>query len=189
MRLRWGWVVAALVLGALIVADRAGWGFYQGSDLSRYDGRTFRVAGVIDGDTLDLAVGDGGRVTTRVRLWGLNTPERARGERAAQPWAEEAAERARELAHGHTVTVSLEPHRLRGRYGRLLAYVTLPDGTVLNERLLAEGLAQADDRWPHRDQGRYAQLEAQARFEGRGLWFEAPPGIASGVGAADAPNP
>ncbi len=77
--------------------------------------------------------------------------------------------------------VRLEAHRLRGRYGRLLAYIVLPDGTVLNERLLSEGLAQADDRWPHRDMDRYRQLEDQAKREKRGLWFESPPGIAGGA--------
>ena len=172
-----------VVLAIAILADRSGWGFYQGSDLSRYDGQRFRVAGVIDGDTLDLAVADGDRPTTRVRLWGVDTPEAARDGRPAEPFAENATQRVRELAYGTTVAVTLEPHRPRGRYGRLLAYITLADGSVLNERLLAEGLARADDRWPHRAMGRYTQLQAQARHEGWGLWFEPPPGIAEGTQA------
>ncbi|MEM7626375.1 MAG: thermonuclease family protein [Planctomycetota bacterium] len=172
--------MATAALAGLILADRAGWGFYQGPDLSRYDGKTFRVAGVIDGDTLELAIKDGERPTTRVRLWGIDAPEVARDGRPSEPFADDATDRAQTLAYGTTVKLSLEPHRLRGRYGRLLAYVTLPDGTVLNERLLAEGLARAEDRWPHRAAGRYAQLEAQARHEGRGLWLSPLPGIVSG---------
>lgn len=170
------------LLVAVFLADRWGLLVYGGADAARYDGRTFNVVAVIDGDTLDLDAPDGRHATTRVRLWGINTPERARDGRPAQAGADAATERANALAYGQAVTVRLEPHRLRGKYGRLLAYVVLPDGTVLNERLLSEGLARADDRWPHRDMDRYAQLEDQAQREGRGLWFKPPPGIAGSAG-------
>ncbi|MEM6853667.1 MAG: thermonuclease family protein [Planctomycetota bacterium] len=169
-------VIVGLV--AVFLADRWGLLVYAGADAARYDGRTFRVVAVVDGDTLDLDTPDDGQPTTRVRLWGINTPEKARDGRPAQAGAAEASERAHALAFGQPVTVRLEPHRLRGKYGRLLVYVILPDGTVLNERLLSEGLARADDRWSHRDMDRYAQLERQAQREGRGLWFEPPPGTA-----------
>jgi len=170
-----------VLLVAVFLADRWGLLVYGGADAARYDGRPFRVVAVIDGDTLDLDVPDGRHAATRVRLWGIDTPEHARADRPAQPGADAATERATQLAFGQTVTVRLEPHRLRGRYGRLLAYILLPDGTVLNERLLSEGLARADDRWPHRDVDRYNQLEDQAQREKRGLWFEPPPGIRRGA--------
>lgn len=179
---RWGLVGVVVVLAVLLLADRWGVLLYGGADGTRYDRRVFRVAAVIDGDTLDLDVADGRSSTTRVRLWGIDTPELARDGRLAQPGAEAARRRVGELAFGRSVTVRLEAHRLRGRYGRLLAYVMLPDGTVLNERLLSEGLARADDRWPHREVQRYDQLEDQARREGRGLWFTPPPGIAGTPG-------
>lgn len=167
---------------AVFLADRWGLLVYGGADAARYDGRNFRVMTVVDGDTLALDAPDGQHATTRVRLWGINTPEKARDDRPAQPGAAEATQRATELAFGQTVGVRLEAHRLRDRYGRLLAYIVLPDGTVLNERLLSEGLARADGRWPHRDMDRYDQLEDQAKREKRGLWFEPPPGIVGGAG-------
>lgn len=173
------------MLAILFMADRRGMLLYGGADGTRYDRRVFRVAAVIDGDTLDLAVPDGRSATTRVRLWGIDTPELARDGRPAQPGAEAARRRADELAFDQSVTIHLQAHRLRGGYGRLLAYVVLPDGTVLNERLLSEGLARADDRWPHREVERYDRLEEQARREGRGLWFTPPPGIAGPGGGAD----
>lgn len=170
-------MLAVLLLVALFLADRWGVLVYGGAEATRYDGRSFDVVAVIDGDTLDLDVPDGSSATTRVRLWGINTPERGRQGRPAETGAEAATERTQELALGQRVTLRLEPHRLRGQYGRLLAYVVLADGTILNERLLSEGLARADDRWPHREVDRYAQLQRQAQREGRGLWFEPPPGI------------
>jgi len=68
------------------------------------------------------------------------------------------------------VTVYLEEHRTRGYYGRLLAYIQLPDGRFLNEVLLTEGFAYADLRFRHSFYNKYKQLEASARSEKRGLW-------------------
>lgn len=165
-------IVAVCVLAALVLADRHGWLLNEGGELAAYDGRWFEVARVIDGDTLDVAAPDGRSPVTRVRLWGIDTPELAdrREGRAAEPLAEEAAALARDLCAGRRVRLHLESHRLRGRYGRVLAYVELPDGARLNERLLEAGLAAADDRWPHRHVERYELLEQQARFEKLGLW-------------------
>lgn len=171
-------VGVAVLAVVLFMADRWGLLIYGGADATRYDGRVFRVAAVLDGDTIDLDSPDRRQATTRVRLWGIDTPELASRDRPAQPGAEAAAQWVRQRVDQTQVTVRLEPHRQRGRYGRLLAYVVLPDGTVLNERLLSAGLARADDRWPHRDLERYERLEQQAKREGRGLWFKPPPGVA-----------
>ena len=74
------------------------------------------------------------------------------------------------LTLGKKVTVYLEEHRTRGKYGRLLAYVQLPDRRFLNEVLLIEGFAYADLRFGHSFYNRYKQLEAAARSQKKGLW-------------------
>ena len=171
-------VLVVLALVALALADRSGWLLYDGSDVQRYDGQRFRVVRVVDGDTLIVdapdpaaAVGERrGSSTTRVRLWGINAPEMARDGRPAEPFAEAATDEARRLAEHTTVTLHLEPDRTRGGYGRLLAFVTLPSGESLGERLLVEGLAHADDRWPHAKLDRYDRLAEQARHDRRGVW-------------------
>jgi len=58
----------------------------------------------------------------------------------------------------------------RGKYGRLLAYVQLPDGRFLNEVLVAEGFAYADLRFRHIFYHKYPRLEASARSRKKGLW-------------------
>ncbi|MEX0745712.1 MAG: thermonuclease family protein [Phycisphaeraceae bacterium] len=164
-----------LLLGVLVLVDRAGLGLYQGDDVARYDGQRFRVAYVVDGDTLDVAAPDGDRATTRVRLWGIDTPESAwpeRGRPEPEPFASESSDFARDLVDGQWVTLELESHRVRGGYGRLLAYVTLDDDTSLNERMLEAGLAEADDRWSHRHVEHYDRLEREARAAGRGMWAQ-----------------
>lgn len=160
----------------LFFADRSGLLLHPGSDWARFHGQTHRVAGVVDGDTLDLAVRDGRRPTTRVRLWGVDTPELGRDGRPAERGAEAAWRRAEALALDRPVTLTLQRHRLRDRFGRVLAYVELPDGRMLGETLIAEGLSPADTRWSHDRLGRHTAREAEAKRRGVGLWTEADPG-------------
>jgi endonuclease YncB( thermonuclease family) len=68
----------------------------------------------------------------------------------------------------------LDPQRVRDAYVRVLAHVELLDGRSLNEALLEEGLARADDRWAHTRLTRYAQLELAARRAGAGVWTKPP---------------
>lgn len=167
--------VVALAVVLLIVAvalvDRAGGLLPVNDDWHRYHGRRFEVVRVIDGDTLDLRVRDRGYATTRVRLWGVDAPEIAHkpGD-VAEPGADAAAAYLRSQAQGATVVLRLQDHRLRGRYGRLLAYVVLPDGTDLNARLIGQGLAKADDRWGHDRAARYRALQREAKAAGLGVW-------------------
>jgi micrococcal nuclease len=140
-------------------------------DRTRYHGKAFDVVFVVDADTLDLDVPDGDGRTTRVRLLGIDAPEMH--DEAGRPayFAEEAAEFVRRQALGRRVTLYLEDDgRTRGNYGRLLAYVELPEGTMLNDELIAQGYAYADLRFRHSCYHRYSQLEASARALGKGLW-------------------
>jgi micrococcal nuclease len=119
-------------------------------DIERYHTKTFAVARVIDGDTLDIDIPDSRYKTTRIRLWGVDTPETEKPQSPTMYFGPEAAEFS--------------------KYGRLLAYVQLPDGSVLNETLLTEGFAYADLRFSHDFYYKYIQLEAAARSRKKGLW-------------------
>jgi len=47
----------------------------RAGDVARYHGKTFTVVNVVDGDTIDVDVPDGEYEHTRIRLWGVDTPE------------------------------------------------------------------------------------------------------------------
>jgi len=166
--------IAIVFLATLSGIDYGGGVLTVNDDWHRYHDQTFEVVRVIDGDTLDLRVRDGDSPVTRVRLWGIDTPEIAKpqNDRPAEPWADEATAMTRELTEGQSVTLRLQRHRTRGRFGRLLAYVVLPDGQELNGQLLQAGLAEHDDRWSHDQTADYADLERLARQQGVGIWSE-----------------
>lgn len=134
-----------------------------------------RVVWVHDGDTLQVeGVG-------KVRLLGLDTPESDASARdAAYRRAGIAPRRLRQTAKaatdftiraakGQVVTLSFDRER-SDRHGRVLAYVTLPDGRMLNRELLKAGLAFVYRRFDFRLKDDFLHVEAEARAEGRGVW-------------------
>ncbi len=170
--------LAAVVIGLISWIDHRGYLPAGRDHANLYEGRSVRVAQVIDGDTIDVVDQRRPNETTRVRLWGIDTPEIAKpwteGDGDAitesEPFGDEATAMTKQLCDGQTVRLMVQAHRLRGRYGRLLAYVQLPDQTLLNERLLTAGLARADGRFAHQWSQRFELLEQQARFDGVGMW-------------------
>lgn len=94
------------------------------TDTARYHNKTFTVINVVDGDTLDLDVPDGRERYTRVRLWGVDTPETKHPQLGVMYFGPEAAEFTRELVLNKEVRAVLEPfENTRDKYDRLLAYV------------------------------------------------------------------
>jgi len=89
-------------------------------------------------------------------------------------FSRESTESAQRLVLGKTVALYLDQkHNTRDKYGRLLAYVELPEGTFLNEWLVSEGYAYADLRFQHSYYQKYQQCEAAARALNKGLWARA----------------
>jgi len=93
-----------------------------------------RVRWINDGDTVQLADG------RSLRYIGVNAPEIDHARQTAQALGFEARALNAELVGGQTVRLEFDIERLDD-YGRTLAYVFLPDGSMANERLLQAGLA------------------------------------------------
>ena len=136
------------------------------------------VVRVVDGDTLIVRL-DGREET--VRLIGVDTPETVHPTIGVEPGGPEAsAFTKRLLPPGTTVRLELDVQE-RDRYGRLLAYVYLPDGRMVNAELLRAGLAQLLTVPPNvRYVDLFTRLQREAREAGRGLWAERP-SASSGV--------
>ena len=147
------------------------------SDLRTYQGKSFKVTRVVDGDTLDVAVRDEvlGKDSTRIRLWGVDTPETVKPNTPRQHFGPEATEFTKRFCTGKTVRIELaEDYTTRGKYGRLLAYVRAgPEGACLNSELIKLGYGYADPRFGHPRKSEFRDLQRAARQNGSGLWARA----------------
>jgi micrococcal nuclease len=133
-----------------------------------------RIVAVVDGDTVDVAVG--GR-TERVRLLGIDTPETVDPDRPVGCFGPEASARTAELLPDGTEVELQRDVEGRDHFGRLLAYVfTGEDETFVNEVLVAEGYAEVLVIEPNDAYAaRLRDAEASARSSGAGLWGSCPP--------------
>lgn len=147
------WVVLAAVVAVAVTVTAA----VGGAD-------RFQVKWVADGDTVLLTDG------RWIRYLGINTPEVATKDHRGEPLGGAARSRNRSLING--LPVQLEFDRARqDRYGRTLAYVTNSRGQMINELLVAEGLAYCLWLTPNdRYTGRLLKAQRQAIAARRGLW-------------------
>ena len=103
-----------------------------------------------------------------VRLLGIDTPEGL-----AQPpvcFGPEASAYTKQLAEGQTVRLEIDV-RDSDEAGRILRYVFLPNGAMLNELLLQNGYGQVVVLPPDvRYLSRFLAAAKQARDAGLGMW-------------------
>ncbi len=166
-------VALALLVAAALTWSRARDPKPFGTDHERYDNKTFTCMQAVDGDTLDIDAPDGMKASTRIRLWGVDTPETVKPGEAPMYFGHEASDFTKARVTRKPVRVVLAPNTTRDRYDRLLAYVYPVGGdTMLNEELLEKGYAYADTRFAHVWKERFVMLEARARKAGLGLWAE-----------------
>lgn len=130
---------------------------------------------VADGDTLELADG------RRVRLIGINTPELDRDGQPAQPLAEAAAARVRQILASAEAVWLVTDKEQKDDHGRLLAHVFTPAGTNLEANLLAEGLGWHVAVPPNLSMADcLARAEQRARRQDLGVW-QHPPADAAAI--------
>jgi len=123
------------------------------------------VEDVVDGDTIDVRLADGR--AERIRLLGIDAPEVIEPSQLVQCFSTEANARAHELLDGKQVSVFADPtQETKDQYGRLLAYIWLPDGAQYNYKMVVEGYAlEYTDKTPYYFQADFkaGQQAAQAK--------------------------
>lgn len=129
----------------------------------------YPVTRVVDGDTLKLR--RQGREVT-VRLMGINSPESVDPRRPVQCFGREASKAMKRLVEGQRLYFAFDPEQEhQDRSGRLLGYLWLEDGRLVNLAMIQGGYANQytyDDAYLLRDLFRQAAREAERT--GRGLW-------------------
>ena len=149
-----------------------GWTFLntpQKGDVENNVGTYYKVTKVTDGDTIHVNLeGE----DTVVRLIGINTPETVDPRRPVECFGKEASARMKDLASNENVRLEYDDSQsLHDTYGRLLAYVYLEDGEMLNRKMIADGYAyEYTYMTPYKYQKEFRELQNLARTSERGLW-------------------
>lgn len=167
-----------VVIGALIY-------FYLNKDSAKSEFKqventkeTLVVKRVVDGDTFELSNGE------KVRLLGIDTPEKyeskkldkdvemsGKDKKTIKKLGKLASDYVKNFVEGKKVILEKEPNYDDiDRYGRLLRWIYLEDGTFVNGKIIRDGYAQVYDKFPVSKLDELRKYQKEARENNRGLW-------------------
>jgi micrococcal nuclease len=129
------------------------------------------VLKVVDGDTIDVLINGNKQA---VRILGINTPETVDPRKTVQCFGKQASDEAKSLLTGKTVDLTNDPTQDdRDKYGRLLRYVTLPDGSDFGLTMIQMGFAyEYTYDVPYVRQKEYKNAQKEAENIKTGLWAD-----------------
>lgn len=129
----------------------------------------YQVTKVVDGDTIDVEING---KTERLRLIGINTPETVDPRKSVECFGKEASNKAKEMLSGKKVYLESDISQgERDKYGRLLSYVFLEDGTNFNFWMIDNGYAyEYTYNLPYKYQIDFKKAQTDAQNNKIGLW-------------------
>lgn len=144
------------------------------------------VKRVIDGDTFEMDSKDENGKYLRVRLLGIDTPEKfesakldkdaertGKDKKVIQRLGQMASDYVKKLVEGKKVILEPEPnYEDKDVYGRLLRYIYLEDGTFINKKIIEDGYGNAFRKYPVSKLNEIIKAENEARQNNKGLWGE-----------------
>lgn len=133
----------------------------------------YRVVELADGDTIRV---DMNGQTETIRFIGVDTPETQDPRKPVQCFGQAASDFTKQLIGQQPVRLEADPQSTnRDRYGRLLRYVYLPDGRLVQAEIIRQGYGFAYLSFPFAKSSQFEQLQAEARSSQRGLWATCQP--------------
>ena len=157
--------VAALLSLFFTPAAHAANGACSSTQSSLQFDETVKALYIYDGDTLRLSDG------RKIRLIGINTPELARKQKSAEPFAFEAKKALQSLLKKGQSIHLIHGKDQKDHYGRTLAHTFLTNGHNIQKDLIAQGLAHVIIIPPNtKFAACYLETENAARCNQLGLW-------------------
>jgi micrococcal nuclease len=162
------------VLGLVILlVQQQGWfrGAVQSAKTSQPG--LYGVVQFSDGDT--IVVDMNGKHET-VRFIGVDTPETHDPRKAVQCFGQAAADFTKDLIGQNDVRLEADPQGTnRDRYNRLLRYIYLPDGRLVNAEIIKQGYGFAYLSFPFTKSEEFRFYQNEAMQANRGLWGSCQP--------------
>lgn len=120
------------------------------------------VTKIIDGDTVIVKINGEEK---SVRLIGIDAPEKN------ECFEKEATEKLKELIGNKKIKLEAdETQNDKDKYDRLLRYIYLEDGTLINKRLIEEGMAKEYTyKIPYKFQMEFREVEKLAKEKPAGV--------------------
>lgn len=133
----------------------------------------YGVAQFEDGDTITV---DMAGQEEKVRFIGVDTPETKDPRKPVQCFGKAASDFTEQLIGNNQVKLEADPTNTnRDRYNRLLRYVYLPDGRLVNLEIIKQGYGFAYVSFPFEKMEQFRAAQTEAREANRGLWASCKP--------------
>lgn len=143
----------------------------------------YEIVKVVDGDGL-IVRSIISKQEEEIRFYGIDAPELSPCKKLKQDerethlpgrllmeFARQSYNFLKEIACiGENITLVQEAGNQKDRYGRTLAYVTLPNGNVLNELMVENGFAKPYDKLYCSELPKYQELNLKAMTNKKGLY-------------------
>lgn len=128
----------------------------------------YTVTRFSDGDTITVDM-NGTKET--IRMIGVDTPETHDPDVPVQCYGPAASAYTKNLIGGQKVRLEADPtNQNRDRYNRLLRYVYLPDGRLVQAEIIKNGYGFSYTQFPFTKTAEFEALEDEAEQARRGLW-------------------
>lgn len=165
------WVLLVSLL--ILVGQRYGWFDSAKQTAQVNQPGLYRVVNFDDGDTITV---DMNGANETIRFVGVDTPETRDPRKKVQCFGHAAADFTKQLIGANNVRLESDPLSTnRDRYNRLLRYVYLPNGTLVNSEIIKQGYGFAYTSFPFTKSDQFKQLQSEASQQGKGLWTSCKP--------------
>ncbi len=173
--------MALIVVSCLVFyAQQQGWLGSAGKAVERDQPGLYNVHHFVDGDT--IAVNMNGAVE-KVRFIGVDTPETHKPNTPVQCYGPAAAAFTKNIIGHHRLRLESDSLSTnRDRYNRLLRYVYLPDGTLVNEKIIQNGYGFYYPYFPFSKSVQFSADQQTAIAAHKGLWGNCQPTPTDGGG-------
>jgi len=107
----------------------------------------------------------------KIRMIGVDTPETKDPRKAVQCYGKSASAFTKTFIGENKVRLEADPTNTnRDRYNRLLRYVYLPDGRLVNAEIIKQGYGFAYTFFPFTKLDEFRGYQKQAEANKSGLW-------------------
>ena len=163
-----GLLIGLTVLGISALGQQLGWFEQSVTQIEQQNPGLYEVTRFSDGDTITVDM-NGQKET--IRMIGVDTPETHDPDVPVQCYGPAASAYTKNLIGNQKVRLEADPtNQNRDRYNRLLRYVYLPDGRLVQAEIIKNGYGFAYTLFPFTKTDEFVKLEADAKAKAKGLW-------------------